>query len=609
MKNMTLYSLIRPCVTAFAVWLTCVAFPARALTTNDLGAQHSVKVLTQHGYLPGIPVLVRVELRNAAGPERELWNADATLSADDPGVTLSTNRLFLRNGLGSALVAIRGGTDFNLTATVGALHAMRSLVSLTNVAVTDVGGSLAGSNVWSGIIRVTNDVTVPAGASLTLLSNTLVLFDGVTSGTTANDLLINGEIESIGTENDPITITCNSTNMTYRWGQIRHNTSQPSLYRHTSITRGGRGTGEGHTGTCPVIRSTNSRLVFQNCNLTDYAEQTRGMPGFGTPGKIAQATSSDLTFIDCLFQRARMGPEISGTALACTNTWIMDMPGPDDADGIYLHDQSVGQLVTLSGCVIADGDDDGIDTLGSDIAVEDCIIRDWDNLSEDAKGISIFNGATAVRRSLIVDSTVGIAAKWSSGAPTLVTIDHCTLTENLTNVWANRKDNAPGPFIDYRISNSVLWGGDPVLSDFGSTNFTIEYCNLSEPWPGTGNLLSDPLFVDAAVHDYHLQPYSPCIDSGNPAWPLDADGSRTDLGGFTFGPPAPVLGPELELPDGSIQFTLRAYTNRNWVVEGSTNLASWEHFGTIFVTTPTTMVTDTNAGTFPQRYFKAHLAP
>ena len=606
---MTLFSVIRPHVAAFAVLFTCVAFPARAVTTNDLGPQHSVKLLTQRGYLPGIPVLVRVELRNAAGPERALWNADATLSADDPGVTLSTNRVFLRNGLGSALVALRGGTDFNLIATVGPLQATRSLVSLTNVPVTDVGGSLAGSNVWSGVVRVTNDVTVPAGASLTILSNTLVLLDGVTSGTTANDLLINGKLESLGTENHPVTITCNSTNMTFRWGQIRHNASQPSLYRHTSITRGGRGTGEGHTGTCPVIRSTSSRLVFESCNLTDYAQQTRGVLGFGTPGKIAQASSSDLTFIDCLFQRARMGPEISGTALACTNTWIMDMPGPDDADGIYLNDQSAGQLVTLSGCVIADGDDDGLDTLGSTITVDNCIIRDWDNLLEDAKGISVFNGATAVRRSLIVNSTVGIAAKWSGGAPTLVTIDHCTLTENPTNVWANRKDNAPGPFIDYRITNSILWGGDPVQSDFSPTNFTIGYCNLSEPWPGSGNLMSDPLFLDAALHDYHLRPYSPCIDSGNPASSLDDDGSRTDLGCFTFVPPPPVLGPEQVLPDGSFQFVLRAYTNRNWLVESSTNLASWEHFRTLFVSSPTALVADTNAGAFPQRYFKARLAP
>jgi hypothetical protein len=240
-----------------------------------------------------------------------------------------------------------------------------------------------------------------------------------------------------------------------------------------------------------------------------------------------------------------MGPEISGTALACTNTWMMDMGGPDDADGIYLHDQSAGQLVTLSGCVVARGDDDGIDTLGSIITVEDCIIRDWNSVIEDAKAISVFNGATDVRRCLIVNSTVGIAAKWSAGqgdgTPTLVRIHNSTLTDNLTNVWANLKANAPGPFVDFRITNSVLWGGDAVQSDFGVTNFTIGYCNISEPWPGTANINVDPRFVSATNHDYHLQPYSPCIDSGNPTSPLDPDGVALTLGVFRFIPPQPVL--------------------------------------------------------------------
>src|SRR6185503_17851883 len=97
-----------------------VAPLALAISTNDLGAQHQLKLLTQSGYLPGVPVLVRVEVRNTNGVERNLWDATASLSAD-AGVTLSTNRVQLRNGLGSVLVAFRDGGDFNLTATVGAL--------------------------------------------------------------------------------------------------------------------------------------------------------------------------------------------------------------------------------------------------------------------------------------------------------------------------------------------------------------------------------------------------------------------------------------------------------------------------------------------------------
>lgn len=590
----------------------------RAISTNELSAEHHLKLLTQSGYLPGVPVLVRVEVRNAIGPERNLWDAEAALSADQPGITLSTNRVQLRNGLGSILVAFRGGADFNLTATVGALQASRSLTSVTNLPAVAVGGSLSGSNVWSGVIRVTNDVTVEAGASLTLLPNTLVLIDGVSSGTAANDLRINGRIESMGTEDQPVTITCGNTNLTFRWGQVRHDSAQASLYRHTSITRAGRAAGEGHTGTAPVIRPTSSTIRFENCNITDHAEVIRGASGFGGPGKIGFANGSELTFIDCLFQRARMGPEIASTAFLCTNLWSMDMGGPDDGDGMYLHGQSANQTIALSGCVVARGDDDGIDTLDSRITVENCIIRDWDNLLEDAKGISAFNGVVNIRRSVIANSTVGIAAKSGgstpSTTPVLVTMNNCTMTGNQTNVLANRKSNGVGPHVHFNITNSVLWGGDPVHSDFQptaatSTNFTIVYCDLSDPYAETGNLMADPLFANPGNHDYHLQPHSPCIDSGDPSSPPDPDGSRADIGAFTFVPPPPVLSSPRSLGNGEFQFALNAYTNRNYVIEASDTATNWFLLKTIPQPAEANVVTDTTATNSSHRIYRARLAP
>ena len=467
-------------------------------------APTQLKLLVPAGYLPQVPVLVRVEaLDGRGGRERGLWDAEAILAVSTPGVIISTTRVRLRNGMGSALVTFAGSGDFNLSATLGGLETTRRLATLANEPVTTAGGTLpAGQTVWSGVVRVTSDVTVPAGSTLTILSNTLVLMEGVASGTTANDFLVAGAINSLGTEDMPVTITCVSAAL--RWGQIRHNTSQPALYRHTIITRAGRAAGEGgHTGTGPVIRPTNSRITFDSCSLTDHADAQTG-----TPGKIALANGSDLTFINCLFQRARMGPEVSGTALLCTNTWIMDMNGPDDSDGIYIHDQAAGQQVLFSGCVIAAGDDDGIDTLGSVITVENCILRDWASVVEDAKAISALNGAVHVRRCLIVDSTVGIAAKSGGTAPSttpvLVTIDHSTLSGNATNVYANRKSSAVGPHVHFNITNSILWAGKPAYSDFepgssNSTNFTIVHCNLSEPYAGEGAELDERLVLFHSV--------------------------------------------------------------------------------------------------------------
>jgi hypothetical protein len=286
----------------------------------------------------------------------------------------------------------------------------------------------------------------------------------------------------------------------------------------------------------------------------------------------------------------------------------MEMNGPDDADGIYIHSQAAGQSASLVNSVVAIGDDDGIDTLGSVVTVENCIIRDWASRVEDAKGISVFNGATYVRRCLIADCTVGITAKWSGGAPTLVTIHSTTLTDNLTNVWANLKANAPGPFVDFRITNSVLWGGDAVQSDFGQTNFTVGYCNLSEPWPGTANIMSQPLFVDPANHDYHLQNGSPCIDTGNPASPPDPDGSRIDLGCFTFELPALLLSAPQRLAGGRLEFRFSAYTNRNYEVQYSTNAINWGTLTTVsHLEDPEIIIDPSSDG--PMRLYRARLVP
>ncbi len=64
--------------------------------------------------------------------------------------------------------------------------------------------------------------------------------------------------------------------------------------------------------------------------------------------------------------------------------------------------------------------------------------------------------------------------------------------------------------------NCIVWNN--VDGIFGSGNHpTFNYCCLQETMPGTGNIYSNPQFVDQAGGDYHLKSVSPCRNTGDPS--------------------------------------------------------------------------------------------
>ncbi|HUS33737.1 MAG TPA: Ig-like domain-containing protein, partial [Verrucomicrobiae bacterium] len=486
-------------------------------------ARAEVKLLTPSGYIPGVPFLARVEVRNGSGArDWDKWDGEATLSSDNAGVTLSTNKVTLRNGLGTALITINGNANFNLTAQVGAEQAQRAVANRSAQPATTVSGTLPGTTTtWSGVVRVTGTVTVPTGHTLTINPDTLVLVNGVSSGTAGINFMVNGAIRSLGTETQPVVITC--ADATQNWGQIRHETSQASLYQHTLISRAGRTVGEGHTATGPAFRVTNSTVDFESTVISDLHAAGVNI------GKIMMTTGSTLTFNNCVLARARMGPEIASTGLTLTNSYIMQMTGPDDADGFYLHD-SGGRSLLIKHCVVAGGDDDGVDTLDAHVTIEDCIIRDWPNPNEDAKGVSGFHGEVILRRNLIVNTFAGVSTK-SSGPLAVLRLDHCTIRGVDRGIAAATKSTANAGNINIYMTNCIVTAADSIVSDFTPDKFvSVTYCAFGENWPGIGNLNVDPMFVSPATGDFHLQPGSPCINAGDPDFPADSDGSRTEMG-------------------------------------------------------------------------------
>ena len=513
-----------------------------AFADNPLQAQLTVR----NGYLPGTPVLVRVEIVNSKGEiERGLWDATATLSTDNPAVNLSTDQVVLYNGLGSALVTFTGAGDFNLSANVNGMEAARQLSDLQAQSVTEVSGELTGdSTSWSGIIHVTDDLTVPVGHTLTLQPGTLVLIDGVDSGTGGTDIDVEGAIESLGTVDEPVTLTAFDPDR--EWGRIDIRDADPSSFQYTNITLAGHSPGSGHTGAGLVFYAEDSNVTFDHCSITDH------------DGKIGAASGADLTFTHCHFARAVMGPEIGSTALTLEDSHITEMFGNDDNDAIYIHGQQAGQKIELRRGVVANTDDDGIDTLGSSILIEDYIIRDIYD-----KGLSVnAGGPVMLNNSLIIDCAIGVSAKdgSTSGNPH-VYINNSTIVSTDTGespsdigIHAYFKYDESG-VIEYFVTNSIIIAEDPVKSDFAEPDplISIDYSNISEPWAGTGNFDADPCFADPDNGDYRLKSQagrwnpithtwltdgttSPCIDVGDPMSPIGPEpfpnGAIANIGAY-----------------------------------------------------------------------------
>ncbi|MHC4556310.1 MAG: lamin tail domain-containing protein [Planctomycetota bacterium] len=505
-------------------------------------------LIVRDSYLPGTQVLVRVEALNGDGTvNRNLWDAVATLSVwDNPSINLSTNLVTLYNGLGSALVSFTGSGDFTLTVNINGLETNKVLIDWSDQPVNVASGSLGSSETWSGIYHITGgDFTILDGVTLTLNPGTLVLIDGVSSGSNGTDIDVAGSIQSLGTASSPVTFTAYTAGE--NWGEFHHIDAESSTFQYTNITQAGHSPRIGHSNSGPTIRASNSTFVFEYCSLTDNA------------GKIGHVTSGcDLTFRNCLFARSIMGPEISGTALLFENSWITDMHSDDDADGIYIHGQQAGQLCTLFHGVAANVDDDGIDTLRSEVTIEDLIVRDCKD-----KGISIYGGEVDINNCLIVennkapeDPTIAtIATKTVNGNTAVVNIDHTTIVTTKTTgytdvgIQSHNKYGVTSGTIIYNVTNSIIDATNPidVQSPYLESDIHIDYSNLFwEPWPGTGNISSDPIFVDQANHNYRLQENSPCIDAGDPGADPDPDLSITDQGYSWFDQNSP------ELPEGSL---------------------------------------------------------
>jgi Right handed beta helix region len=368
--------------------------------------------------------------------------------------------------------------------------------AVRQAAVVYVGGVLTSNTVWSpaqGTYIVLSNIIVPTNLSLTLLPGTLVkLTNNVTITAQAG-----GSIHIEGTaENQVVLQRWNGTN---NWGEIRaEGTNASIIIRHADISGGQTTVYNGATGLFEdsyfhsfhqqaattifnqpiVLAHFPGSAVMRRCHINDYYEVLwrHGMH----------------LIEDSLFEN------MVGDAL----DFDAAFPGTIVRRCTFRH----GRVTNVDGMDV--GNDGTSSSAG--VTLESCLMYDF----PFDKGVSIGESS----KDIVVTNCMMYGCNWAIGVKDSSTagIYNNTLSGNDEGIRLYNKIAGQGSGIVTNSFNNLIWGNpDGSIVPLDGGTIVVSYTDtMATNYPGTGNINSDPLFVNAAEHDYRLLPGSPCIGTG-----------------------------------------------------------------------------------------------
>ena len=354
----------------------------------------------------------------------------------------------------------------------------------------------------------TNDIRVPELVTLTINEGSQIkMMENI-------NLIIEGKLIINGTDQNPVEIFSHSTNSDNRWGSICFNNSvDTSLIMHAKIT--GASTGIDPTLHHGAISSINSNIIIDHIEIEDVE-----FPVYVQGGSVMVSDCSISCDYICDFINVQGGNAlIENSVFYGANAVDTDAIDLDNVEGGIIRGN---KIYNFSG-----SNSDGIDIgeQSQNIIIESNLIFH----SKD-KGVSVGQGSSvSLRKNLIVGCNIGIAVKDYASADVI----NNTFFQNDTSILAYEKNPGAGGGSIELVNNII--SNSRVLSVYYDemSSLNVNYClSDSELLNGSGNIFSEPSFIDESLYNLELRTESVCIDAGDPTITIDEDGSLSDIGAY-----------------------------------------------------------------------------